>query len=140
MLIDDANVNKYLGHEFVHIEYNTIGYVKLIDYSVKIKEVEYYAPLSEMHLNVVAEGLLTMPPTELTIGIFDVDDNMIYDTSVLDEVGITPYERIKDYVTEEEYKILPCCYIEAMIKRSNSSMEAFGKVIDLFREQKKYMK
>ena len=139
VMITPENVVNYIGDEFAYIENDSVKTTKLTEYSIQTKKVDYYAPLSKKHLNVIAEGFLTMPPTELTLGLFEMSkEKMVYCTTILEQTGITSYEKVKDYVSEDEYNELPCCYLEAILARTNSSIEIFEDVIKLYRKQKRY--
>lgn len=68
-------------------------------YTIETKKTFYYMPLSRFHLNVFAERLLTMPPTKLTVNLFNIESDMRYDLSVVKEVGETPYENLKNTIS-----------------------------------------
>ena len=54
----------------------------------------------------------------------------------LKQVGITPYTKLKEYVTMEEYEVLPCCYLDAVLANNdNCDMSSFIDAIRLFREK-----
>ena len=77
-----------------------------------------------------------MPPTDISLKLFNIGDNMMYDTSILKQVGITPYTKLKEYVTMEEYEVLPCCYLDAVLANNdNCDMSSFIDAIRLFREK-----
>ena len=67
--IDADNVVKFIGHKFALYEKEEIVGYKMIDYSVEVRETEYFVPISKKHLNVFAENVLTMPPTKITTNI-----------------------------------------------------------------------
>lgn len=132
--IDSENIRDYVGHNFAVIENDSVSTTTLVDFSVKKDLVKYYVPISRHHLNVIAEGFLTMPPTAISLKLFEIKKNMMYDTSILDIIGITPFEKIKDFVTKEEYVSLPCCYLDAVLaNNSDCGMESFIYAIRLFR-------
>lgn len=137
ILLDDENVEKFIGHEFAFLEEKEIKPTKLIDYSIEYKLSKYYAPISKKHLNVFVEGFLTMPPTKLTINLFRIKDNMQYDLTILDETGETEYSKLKKLISKEEYEDLPCCYFEAIMSYNKCSIEEFCEILELYREQYK---
>ena len=134
--ITSENVERYIGQHFAVIEDRLVSSTVLVEYSVKEEYVKYYAPISKYHLNVIAEGILSMPPTDISLKLFNIGDNMMYDTSILKQVGITPYTKLKEYVTMEEYEVLPCCYLDAVLANNdNCDMSSFIDAIRLFREK-----
>ena len=75
-----------------------------------------------------------MPPTKLTEGLFDLDEDMKYDMSIVEKIGITPYDKVKELITEQEYEDLPCKYLEAVLYRNKCNKEDFIEILKLYRE------
>ena len=96
-------------------------------------------PLSRYHLNVFAEGLLAMPPTKLTVNLFNIESNMQYNLSVVEKIGKTSYEDIKSMVSYEEYCVLPCEYLACILYLKKCDILDFEYAIKLFRDRKKYL-
>ena len=65
--------------------------------------------------------------------MFDIDHNMRYDTSILDKIGKTPYSKIKNIISKEEYEELPCYYLEAVLFYNKASIKDFIQIINLYR-------
>ena len=78
-----------------------------------------------------------MPPTKLTLNIFDIGEDMIYELPDGENTIITPYKDISDIVTVEEYENLPCKYLSAVLSENNCTMEDFKYAIMLYREHRK---
>ena len=132
--INTENTDNYIGHLFASFSGRKILPKKLISYSIKNISTRYYVPISNFHMNVFAEGFLTMPPTKLSVNLFPIYDDMLYDLNILNEVSVTTYSEIEDLVTPEEYDALPCKYLSAILKFNNSSVRDFEYVMKLFRE------
>jgi hypothetical protein len=137
--IDDKTIESYLGHEFALYVENEIKGDKLLNYSIKTQMTYYYVPISKYHLNVFAEDFLTMPPTKLTLNMFDIKNDMCYDLSIVEKVGKTSYEEIKHLISLEEYSNLPCEYLRAVIALKRCEVEDFKYVMMLFRDQSQYI-
>lgn len=135
ILVDDSNVENFVGHSFATIVDSHIVSKKLIEYVVEQKKTRYYMPISRQHLNVFAEGILTMPPTVVTVNMFPIMDDMRYDLSLVNECGLTEYDAVKDIITETEYNNLPCRYLSAVLEGKKASISDFIYAINLFREQ-----
>lgn len=136
--IDKNNVWKYVGHCFAYFSNEKICSVMLTNYSIERKKTRYYMPISRFHLNVFAEGILAMPPTQITVNMFKCKENMSYDMSGVERHGLTAYDDIKQFVTMEEYECLPCKYLKAICNTNALSIEDFMLAINLYREQEKY--
>lgn len=136
--IDDKTIESYLGHEFALYVENEIKGNKLLNYSIETQMTYYYVPISKYHLNIFAEDFLTMPPTKLTLNMFDIKNDMCYDLSIVEKVGKTSYEEIKHLISLEEYSNLPCEYLRAVIALKRSKVEDFKYVMMLFRDQSQY--
>ena len=137
--LDDNNAEMYIGHKFAFLRNNCIEEHELLGFNVEIKSTHYYMPISRYHLNVFAEGILTMPPTKLTVNLFEVKSNMQYNLSIVDRIGETSYEDIKGLVSYEEYSVLPCMYLKSVLHSKKCDMSDFEYAINLFRDQIKYL-
>lgn len=132
--VDVTSVRSLMGHKFVIVEDDTIEQVELIGFSIDKKITSFYAPISKMHLNIVANDFLTMPPTKLTINMFPLNSDMRYDISLIDKYGITTYEEFDGCITEKEYDELPCRYLAAILANNNEhEIETFNKIINMYR-------
>lgn len=138
--IDVSNVEKYVGDGFAYFSNGKIESEKLTAYSIEMKYTKYYMPISRYHLNVFAEGILTMPPTKITLNMFRCKEDMRYDTSPIHKYGITKYDDIQHLVSYEEYIELPCKYLKAVCETKKLSINDFIVAMNLFRDQEKYRK
>ncbi len=133
--LDSDNVGQYVGHSFAVLADARIGTDKLTAYSVEHKNTMYYMPITRYHLNIFAEGLLTMPPAKIIVNMFSFGDDMRYDLSPVEKYGLTPYSEIEQFVSPREYEDLPCKYLKAVCALKNASLEDFEYAMGLFREQ-----
>lgn len=136
--LDDTNAEKYIGHNFAVLNNNCIGERKLLGVYIDVKNIDYYMPISRYHLNVFAEGVLTMPPTKLTVNLFEIDSDMKYNLTLINTIGETSYEDIKEMVSVEEYSVLPCRYLNCVLYSKKCNMSDFEYVINLYRDQNRY--
>lgn len=139
VLIDDSNYEKYIGHKFAFLKSNCIEEYELLKCSVRNEVTNFYMPLSRYHLNLFAESILTMPPTKLTVNLFSIKSNMQYDLSILEKIGKTSYEELKNTVSYEEYSVLPCEYLACVLQLNQCDFSDFEYVINLYRDQGKYL-
>lgn len=133
--LNKDNAAAYIGHKFVVIsKAGKLGAVTLERVDVRKETVKYYAPISRYHVNVVAEGLLTTLSRELVRNFFPMTDDMIYDMSAVEIVGITPYEKLEAMITREEYDNLPCQYLDAILyNHPDCTFSDFELVVTMLR-------
>lgn len=134
VLISKKSVNNLIGHEFLAVKGGISESVELLSYSIRNELCYFYAPISKMHLNVVANDFLTMPPTELTLSLFPLNHEMKYDLSLTDKLGTTPYEKLEKYITKKEYDELPCKYLEIILAHNpGCDVKSFVNIMNLYR-------
>ena len=85
-------------------------------------------------MNVFAEGILTIPPTKISVNLFNFVNDLKYDISSIEKVGITSYEEISEFITRKEYEDLPCKYMYAAQYSNGFSLNDFEDVIRLYRD------
>ncbi len=134
--INYLNVSNFVGHSFIMIFEGKILKTALLKYAVNIRKTKYYAPVSKYHLNVVAEGFLTMLPNEFAMNIFDIDKNMKYDLSILKFYKTIEYEQVNNLVSKEEYESYPICYLNAIVSRKNVELNRFLIAINQYRNNR----
>lgn len=134
VLIDESNFETFKGCKFYYYDKQIKEAVVLEEITILREITKIYAPISKKHLNLFAEGILTMPPTKLTEGLFDLDEDMKYDMSIVEKIGITPYDKVKELITEQEYEDLPCEYLEAVLYKNKCNKEDFIEILKLYRE------
>lgn len=135
--IDSQNVANYVGDKFACYFDGKIVRNKLINYLIHTTCTKYYMPISRYHLNIFAEGLLTIPPTKMTVNLFRCGEGMQYDMEPVWKYGITEYKEIQHLVSYEEYVNLPCKYLKAVCINKKLFLEDFTCAIELFRDQEK---
>ena len=131
--IDKDNVNKYIGHNFASVRDGKVCSTLLISCDIVRYNTKYYMPISRYHLNVFAEEVLTMPPTKITVNMFNCKENMVYNTDIVKRCGLSKYEEIKSLVSKEEYDDLPCEFLNAICELRDLSIVDFMEAISLYR-------
>ncbi len=111
-----TNAADYIGHRFATAEFDgagfTAGSAVLVDVEITHETVRFFGTFSEFHLNIIAEGMLTMTAgMENLLNFFAFDDNMQYNAEDyaywVETVGLYTYEDFKDYLTEEQFNMIP---------------------------------
>lgn len=133
--INSNNAKAFIGHRFALIKDGKTGYATLENVSIYNKVVNYYAPITKKHIGVIVEGFLTMPPT-IPVNIFPCDENMKYDISSLERLGITPYEKFDGKLTREEYENYFFPYWDAIMENNpDFTDEMFDFMIASLRDE-----
>lgn len=134
VMIDSNSVSDFVGHEFIIISDKSIARVKLLSFYVVAEKTKYYAPISKFHLNVIANDLLTMPPTLLAINLFPINNTLMYDLTIVNKLGETPYLELASFITPKEYEDLPCKFLNAVLAQNPElDIQDFVENLELYR-------
>ena len=140
------NVDEFIGHEFVATKYvnnELINYsVKLNSYDVTVKEVKVYSPISEVHLNVVGNSILTATTSVFDlnelINIFEYNDDLLIDEEMyaedIEKYGLYTYDELKDYISYETYIKSPIKYFKVAVGKGLVKFEDIEALIKFLHE------
>ena len=115
VIIDEANVASYVGHEFVKQSNDAYATVQLVSYEIYEEYTESWSILTAGHYNCILEGMWTVTPAEVEgspdyLMPFDIDDDMKYnETSMREDIekyGLYTYDDFAEYMTVEQYEAL----------------------------------
>ena len=117
-----SNYHDYLGHEFYYydVESNTTSKVTLVSGTIENRYCQVFAPFTYEHLNLFAEGLLTLTGEVVELyNAFDFDETASYDKESMEadieKYGLYTYEDFKDYATEEEFNAFNAKYFKIAV-------------------------
>ena len=136
VFITEENMNDYIGHEFYSTYYNGTEFVSetvtMTNAFVTEEFTKIYCPLTAVHMNFYASGLLNFTPTphSITTGhtnIFELDENLKYDEEKkqadIEKYGLFTYEDLSEYLTEEQFNALPFAYFKVSIGKGLMTWE-----------------
>ena len=133
--IDGGNAQSFVGHSFVSERVDGDGNfvfdtVTLTGVSVEKKLVEAWSPVTPVHFNCFADGLLN---------IFEVDpDTMKYDeekmAADLQKYGEFTYEDFAEYIPEEVYIAFNGRYLKVAIGKGNLTWDDIYALIERYGE------
>ena len=113
VIIDETNVDNYVGHEFIAYDSNGNNVITVLEgYSVETTYTEIVTIVSAIHLNCVLEGMLTLSPTDFEnspayLMPFEVGEDMKYDEEKMkadiEKYGQYTYEDFAEYCTYEQF-------------------------------------
>lgn len=128
VFITEENMNDYVGHEFYSTYYNGVEFVSetvtMTNAYVTEEFTKIYCPLTAVHMNFYASGLLNFTPMPHGIStghtnIFELDDDLTYNEEKMqadiEKYGLFTYEDLSDYLTEEQFNVLPFKYFKVSI-------------------------
>ena len=136
--IDSNNVNEYIGHEFYSIDEKGNGKVlELTNYYITEEEVKVFSPVSVYHMNVFANGLLTVTPMPNSISgfvnIFEYGHDLQFNQELMqqdiDKYGLFTYEDVKEYVTLEEFENSQIKYLKVSLGKGYITEEEIIKLL-----------
>lgn len=119
--INTENCRNFIGHRFVTYE-NVNGEMiasntTLERVFVSCESIKVYNPASVWHLNLVAEGMLTLSAG--MVNFFDYDDNLQYNAEQMaadiETYGLYEYADFADYVSEEVFNAFPFKYFKVAV-------------------------
>lgn len=136
--MNPENCDSFIGHTFVSSRYENgemVSYdVTLLDVDVTKETVKVYNPVSLWHLNLVADGMLTM--SSCVVDIFKYDENMKYDMKALEadieEYGLYTYEELSYFISPEEYTFFPFKYYKIAVGKGLYTESQLKGVVDLY--------
>lgn len=139
--ITEENYSDFIGHSFVSSRLEngemTSCEVELLSVDVTKENVKIYNPVSLWHLNLVADGMLTM--SSCVVDIFEYDENMRYDTAALErdiaEYGLYSYEELQYFITPEEYTYFPFMYYKIAVGKGLYTEQQLIGVVDLYHQK-----
>ena len=136
VFITEENMTDYVGHEFYSTYYNGTEFVSeiitLTDAYVTEEFTKVYCPLTAVHMNHFAGGILAFTPTPYNIttghtNIFVYGDDLKYDEESMqadiEKYGLFTYEDLADYLTEEQFNALPFKYFKVSIGKGLMTWE-----------------
>ncbi len=135
VFIREDNVSEYVGHRFVKTLWDgeefTNGEVTLTEAYVTVENIKVYGPISEYHLNMVSDSLLTMPSFNFGvtgfINIFDYEEDLSYDdekmAADIEKYGLFTYDDFSNVMSLEDYNKTPMPYFKVSIGKGYLTYE-----------------
>ena len=134
--IDEYNYRDYIGHDFYNLDYdseadNHVGTARLISAYVIEEMVNYFSPASYFHLNIIAEGFISMPGAIRGLfNIFELDETLQYDQAQkqqdIETYGLLTYEDaqlIAPGISEELFYAFPAIYYKVAVGKGITTWE-----------------
>ena len=102
--IDEDNYQDYIGHRF----YSVNGIVVLESANITIEYTRVYSPVTAVHLNLIANGLLSMPGgIPGLFNIFEYDEDLKYNEAKMNQdietYGLLDYSYFEDLIPYDVY-------------------------------------
>ncbi len=122
VLINDGNVQNYVGHSFVKAVGDSYSTVKLVDYKVYEEYTESYTLVSAGHYNFITENMFSLTNSLYPLmGGLVMGDGMKYDAETLqadiEKYGMYTYADFEDYVTYEQFVAFNGPYLKISVEK-----------------------
>lgn len=140
--INKDNYQNYVGDEFAYITSSgKMGRTRLLGGEVKNKTVEVYSPVSVYHLNIFANGLLSITgEIEGWFNYFERDDNLCYCKEQMEQdiekFGLYEYDDFKEYIRREIFDLLPIPFLKVSVGKGLTTKE---KIISVMKRYLSFM-
>ena len=146
VFIDESNMHDFIGHRFSKTELMGDTWidetVALTSAFITKEYVKVFGPSSEYHVNLVAEGLLTVSPLpgglKGHVNVFEYDETMQYNQEAMqrdiERYGLLTYDEVKDYMSYEDYTKAGTQYLKVAIGKGLitwEELEAFIRWLEL---------
>lgn len=144
--INESNMNDYIGHRFTNVTYVNgefvSGEIVLTNAYVTQEYIRVFGPISEYHMNLVTDSLLTMPsyPYDITgfINIFEYGEGMKYDEEKMQEdiekYGLFTYEDFAEFMSEEDFNKSPAKWLKVALGKGILRWEEIEWIIEFLYE------
>ena len=119
--ITENNYQEYIGHRFYAFnEYYEKEIVTLESVQIETKYTECYSPVSANHLNIITEGLLSMPGgIKGLFNIFELDENQMINQEKMqadiEKYGLFTYEEFETYMSKEAFEMFNVAYVKVSL-------------------------
>ncbi len=131
--LSPENADDYIGHEFL----GTNGKVTLDNAYITTEEVKVYSPISERHLNVIANGMITATTSlfELNemLNAYEYDSEGVYDAEKRAEdiakYGVYEYAEFAHLFSLDEYNASPLYYLKVAVGKGLITRENIENLI-----------
>lgn len=140
VILSEANVKDYIGHNFVKQDGKDNTVTQLVSYSVTEEYTESWSILTAEHYNCILEGMLTLTPAEVEdspkyLMPFVIDGNMKYDADSMqadiEKYGLYTYEEFANSLTYEQYNALNLQYFKVSVGKGLITYDEILYLIDL---------
>lgn len=139
--LSPSNAEVYVGHEFLNFANNNgdflVGKVTLVDVEVAMKSVKVYSPISELHLNVIANDMITATTSLFNLNeminayAYDGNGKYIAEERISDiqRYGEYSYEEFSEFFSENEYNASPLRYLKVAVGKGLITREDIEALI-----------
>ena len=140
--INTRNYQDFIGDEFLFLaKGRQMKRTRLLSGTVQTKTVRVYSPVSEYHLNVFTNGLLSITgEIEGWFNYFDYDQNLKYvDEKMkadIEEYGLYCHKDFEGFIRKEIFDLLPIPYLKVSVGKGLTTKE---KIIEVMKRYLSFM-
>ena len=141
VIIDETNVDDYIGHSFVKQNGTENISVKLVGYECEEEETEVWSILTAYHYNAVIEGMLSLTPedhgyTPDYLMPFEMGEGMKYDEAAMvadiEKYGLYTYEEFADIITYEQFDAFNMPILKVSVGKGYITFEDILEILEIY--------
>ncbi len=139
VLIDDTNVQDYVGHSFVKANGDGYTSVELVEYKVTEEYIEAWGVLTAVHYNAMVEDMFSIAGSAeemKAISYFEIGEGMKYDEQQMqadiEKYGLYSYEEFADCLTEEQFEALGVKYMKVSVCKGLITRDYIMELINTY--------
>lgn len=139
--IGETNYASFIGHDFASVKNESGSFiteiVKLNNVFITEEFIKVYSPTTVHHLNVIVEGMLSMPAgIEGLFNFFEYDETLRYDQELMaqdiETYGLYTYDDFKEILPYEIYLLFPAPYLKVSVGKGYITFEHINYLIDFY--------
>lgn len=139
VIIDESNVEEFIGHKFIKDAANMTT-TQLVSYEVNTEYTESWSILTSTYYNCILEGMLTVTNAEVEgcpkyLMPYELTLDMKYDAekiaSDIEEYGLYSYEDFAPYVSEEVFEALGLAHFKVSVGKGYITWEEIIYLLEL---------
>lgn len=123
--INKDNAYSLIGHSFATAAVDGVRETTLTNVDIQRRTTRIYNPVSDVHVNLVAAGLLTN--SACTVDMFAYDEDMKYDEEAMRadiaEYGLYGYEVFEKFISLDAYNSFPLRYYKVAVEKGLCTFE-----------------
>lgn len=135
--IDEFNYREFIGDRFAVISGDKLTSAVLKDAYIKVENTKLCSPVSYFHLNIIAEGMLSMPGGIAGLfNMFEYNGDLSYNATQkaadIEKYGLFTFEDFNGQIPQEVFNALPVPYVKVSLGKGLLTEEDIEILIERY--------